>query len=170
MLISADSFETLDFPALMEVYVEGNLENGAYFWPEETPQRRMELAVEAFRDYLVNGFYGTAHGTYWIWVENGRYISSLRLEEHPEGLLLEALETRPDCRKLGHAKQLIMAVLDRLPEGTRVYSHVNRENTPSLATHESCGFSKALDYAVDPDGGICDYEVTMEVTVSRRTQ
>lgn len=169
MLISADSFDKLDFPALMEVYHEGNLENGAYFWPEEAPERQMELAVDAFREYLTDGFYGAAHGTYWIWVENGRYVSALRLEAHPDGLLLEALETRPDCRNKGWAKRLILAVLEQLPEGTRVYSHVDKENEPSLETHRSCGFSRALDYAVCSDGEICDYEVTMEVIVSRRT-
>lgn len=165
MLISADAFEKLNFSELMEVYVEGNVENGAYFWPEETPERQMELAVEKFRSYLQEGFYGTAHGTYWIWTEDGRYVSALRLEQHPEGLLMEALETRPDCRKKGYGKKLILAVLEQLPAGTRVYSHVNKENAPSLATHSSCGFSKAFDYAVGSDGEICDYEVTMEITV-----
>ena len=165
MLISAASFDELDFSQLMEVYIEGNEENAAYFWPEETPERQMALAVEKFRSYLVNDFYGTAHGTYYVWTEEGCYMSALRLEQHPEGLLMEALETRPDCRQMGHAKQLILAVLERLPEGTRVYSHVDKENMPSLAAHRSCGFSKALDYAVCSDGEICDYEVTMEVIV-----
>lgn len=167
MLISAARFDELDFPALMEVYSEGNMENGEYFWPEETPERRMELAEESFRNYLVDEFYGTAHGIYWIWTEKGRYVSALRLERHPDGLLLEALETRPDCRKMGYSKQLILAVLEQLPEGTRVYSHVDKENEPSLATHRSCGFSKSLDYAVSTDGEIYDHEVTMEVTVQR---
>lgn len=165
MLISADSFEKLDFSALMEVYVEGNVENGEYFWPGETPKRQMELAVEKFRSYLVNGFYGTAHGTYYIWTEEGRYVSALRLEAHEEGLLLEALETRPECRRMGCAKKLISAVLERLPMGTRVYSHVNKKNVPSLQTHLSCGFSKELDYAVCFDGSVYDWEVTMEITL-----
>ena len=160
-----DNFEKLDFPALMEVYAEGNLENGEYFWPEETPERRMALAKESFRDYLVNGFFGTAHGTYYVWTEEGRYLSALRLEEHENGLLLGALETRLDCRKLGYAKRLISAVLHRLPKGTRVYSHVSKGNEPSLATHLACGFVKELDHSVDQDGEICDDEVTMEVIV-----
>ena len=74
MLISADTFEKLDFPALMEIYVEGNVENGEYFWPEETPERQLELAVEKFRSYLVDGFYGTKHGIYWIWEESSRLL------------------------------------------------------------------------------------------------
>ncbi len=165
MLISANSFEKLDFSELMEVYVEGNVENGQCFWPEEAPERQMELAVEQFRSYLVDGFYGTAQGIYWVWTENGRYVSALRLEQHPDGLLLEALETRPDHRGMGYAKRLILEVLGQLPAGTRVYSRVDKENTPSLATHCSCGFSKVFDYAVGSDGEICDYEVTMEITV-----
>ena len=165
MIIVADSIEKLDFPRLMEVYLEGNAENGEYFWPEEEPERRIELAKESFRSYLVDGFYGTAHGTYYVWTEQGRYISALRLERHADGLLLEALETRPDCRRKGYGRKLILAVLEQLPQGTRVYSHVNKENQPSLAAHRSCGFSKALDYAVGSDGEICDWEVTMEIFV-----
>lgn len=165
MLISADSFEKLDFSALMEVYVEGNVENGAYFWPEETPERQMELAVEKFRSYLTDSFYGKAHGTYYAWTEKGHYVSALRLERHPEGLLMEALETCPACRRLGYAKKLIMAVLAQLPAGTRIYSHVHKENVPSLTTHQSCGFSKARDYVVCCDGTIRDDEVTMEIVL-----
>lgn len=163
MLISVDSFEKLDYSALFEVYIEGNKENGAYFWPEETPEKQMELAVEKFRSYLIEDFYGKAHGTYYIWKEAEGFVSALRLEQHPEGMLMEALETHPNHRRRGYAKKLIAAVLAQLPVGTRVYSHVNKRNTPSLATHQSCGFSKALDYAVCFDGTVCDHEVTMEI-------
>ena len=165
MLISADVFEQLDFSRLMEVYAEGNVENGRYFWPEETPERQMELAEEAFRTYLTKDFFGERHGTYYVWTEVERYVSALRLEEHPDGLLLEALETCPGYRKQGYGKKLIAAVLTRLPTGTRVYSHVHKENELSLITHRSCGFSQTLDYAVDSDGEICDWEVTMEIFV-----
>ena len=165
MLISADAFEQLDFSRLMEVYMEGNVENGQYFWPEETPERQMELAEEAFRSYLTEDFFGEKHGTYYVWTEEERYVSALRLEEHPDGLLLEALETCPGYRERGYGKRLIAAVLARLPAGTRVYSHVNKKNIPSLAIHKSCGFSRALDYAVTSDGEICDREVTMEIFV-----
>ena len=165
MLISADTFEKLDFPALMDIYVEGNVENGEYFWPEETPEHQLELAVEKFRSYLVDGFYGTKHGIYWIWEEGSRYISALRLEQHQDGLLMEALETRPDCRRMGYAKKLIQAVLNNLPEGTRVFSHVHKNNDPSLETHRSCGFTKALDYSICSDGSVYDREVTMEIVV-----
>ena len=165
MLITADAFENLDFSRLMKVYIEGNLENGQYFWPEETSERQMELAIEAFRSYLIEDFFGKRHGTYYVWMEEGVYVSALRLEEHPDGLLLEALETCPGCRKQGYGKRLIAAVLEQLPKGTRVYSHVGKENAPSLVTHKSCGFSVAQDYAVASDGEICDWEVTMEIFV-----
>ena len=163
MLILADSFEKLDFSALMDVYAEGNEENGVYFWPDEAPARRLELAQNEFRGYLLDGFFGTAKGTYCIWTEDGRYVSALRLEQHPEGMLMEALETHPIYRKRGYAKQLINAVAALFPAGTRIYSHVNKANTPSLVTHQSCGFRKALDYSVCFDGSVSDREVTMEI-------
>lgn len=165
MLIIAASLEKLNFSALMEVYIEGNAENGECFWPEETPERQMELALEKFRGYLTDDFYGKAHGTYYVWAEEGRYVSALRLEQHSEGLLMEALETHPEYRRRGYAKKLIEAVFAQLPSGTRVYSHVNKKNEPSLVTHQGCGFSKALDYVVCFDGSVSDRSVTMEIVL-----
>ncbi len=142
MLIRAERMAALDFPALMEVYRESSGENGAYFWPDEPPERQRALAEQRFETYLRDDFFGTARGSYYIWAEDGRYLAALRLEEHEDGLLLEALETRPDSRRRGCAKDLISAVLGLLPAGTRVYSHVNRRNVASLAAHRACGFSE----------------------------
>ena len=144
MLIRAERMAALDFPALMEVYRESNGENGAYFWPGEPPERQRALAEERFETYLRDDSFGRARGNYYIWAEDGRYLAALRLEEHGDGLLLEALETRPDSRRRGCAKELISAVLERLPPGTRVYSHVNRRNAASLAAHRACGFSEGV--------------------------
>ena len=142
MLTCAESMAALDFSALMEVYRESNEENGVYFWPNEPAERQRLLAEQNFETYLRDDFFGTAHGRYYLWTEDGRYLAALRLEEHEDGLLLEALETRPDSRRRGHAKALISAVLGLLPPGTRVYSHVNRRNGASLAAHRACGFSE----------------------------
>lgn len=165
MLICARTFQELDFGALMQVYLEGNRENGEDFYPEESPERQMELALRGFKNYLRDDFFSNKGSCYWIWSENGAYRSALRLEPYQDGLLLEALETHPEHRRKGFAKKLISAVLEQLPAGTRVYSHISKRNTPSLASHLSCGFHKLLDYSVDADGTICDHQVTMTVTV-----
>ena len=165
MLICVRTFQELDFDALMQVYLEGNRENGEDLYPEETPERQLELALRDFENYLRHDFFSNKDARYWIWSEDGVYLSALRLEPYEDGLLLEALETHPEYRCSGYAKKLICAVMKQLPAGTRVYSNISKRNTPSLVTHRACGFYKLLDYSVDTDGEQYDHQVTMTVTV-----
>lgn len=165
MLIQISTFEQLDFPRLMEVYIEGNRENAEYFYGKETPEKGLQLAVQDARDYLRNDFFQKAAAKYYIWQEAGEYVSALRLERYGDGLLLEALETRPDLRRRGYGRKLIAAVLAQLPQGTHLYSHVAKWNTPSLAIHNACGFSQHLNYSVESDGTISNDHVTFRVTV-----
>lgn len=164
MLKSFDHLEDLNFSLLMELYREGNEENGEYLYPEESPQRRLALAESDFRKYLSEDFFSCPNARYWIWCENGRYLSALRLEPFRDGLLLEALETHPDFRRLGHAKALLCAVLRQLPAGTTLYSEVSKKNAASLATHRACGFTKLQDYS-DFDGERSDRHVVLSTTV-----
>ena len=57
MLLIAKSLGGLSFPKLMEVYMEGNRENGADRYPGETPDRQLALAEEDFREYLSQVFF-----------------------------------------------------------------------------------------------------------------
>ena len=66
--------------------------------PDEPPERALHLAEEDSRRFL-EGFFQIPGAQYWIWEEEGRYVSCLRLKPDRDGLLLEALETRPDCRR-----------------------------------------------------------------------
>lgn len=160
MLICAKSLDELDFSALMGIYVEANDENGAELWPDEEPLLRRELAEQAFYAYLRDGFYGKSHGNYYVLKENGESLAALRLEAFLDGLLLEALETRPDSRRMGYAKKLVESVLAQLPLGTKVYSHVSKTNEASLATHRSCGFEIAYNYGLYANGERYDHQVT----------
>ena len=164
MLRTIHTMEELDISGWMEVYREGHEENGAYFYPDEPPERALHLAEEDSRRFL-EGFFQIPGAQYWIWEEEGRYVSCLRLKPDRDGLLLEALETRPDCRRRGFGKQLILSVLSHLPRGTRIYSEISKENLPSLAIHRVCGFSQVLDYGLQEDGSKADHCVTMGVTI-----
>ena len=168
MLICAGTFRELDFDSLIEVYLEGNRENGEDLYPDESQERQMELAKRDFESYLRENFYAQDNACYWLWSEDGVYRSALRLEPYQDGFLLEALETHPKHRRKGYAKKLISEVLERLPTGTRVYSHISKRNTPSLASHRSCGFYKLLDYCVDTNGERYDHQVTMTVPVNKQ--
>lgn len=153
MLIIAKRLGELSFPQLMEIYVEGNRENGADRYPEEPEYRQLELAEEDFRQYLAEDFFRQSGAFYTIWEENGQYVSALRLEPYRDGLLLEALETRPDQRRKGYAATLIQ-VVQNLPGVKKVYSHVSKRNAPSLGVHKKQGFRVVADHATYIDGSV----------------
>lgn len=159
MLTIARKHRELSFQDLMEIYREGNAENGRDLYPEETPERQLMLAEQDFYDYLCQVFFRTEGAVYLIWTEAGRYVSALRLEPYQDGLLLEALETAPDQRHKGYGKKLIQAALDQFGD-QKIYSHVHKGNVPSRRVHEACGFRKLLDHAVYADGSVLQNSVT----------
>lgn len=162
MLNFYDRLQDMDFAALMAIYVEGNQENAAERYPQEPAAYGIMLAEQDFYQYLRKCFFPAPGARYAVWVENGMYVSALRLEPYQDGLLLEALETKPEKRHNGYAKALIRAVLQQLKAqgGTPVYSHVSKRNIASIRTHESCGFRRILDYAVYADGSVLTGSVT----------
>ena len=159
MLYLADKLHKLNFTQLMAVYTEGNEKNGEELWPELSWEQQLLRAEQAFYQYLAEGFFPVSDAVYAIWVENGTYVSALRLEPYEDGLLLEALETAPQYRRRGYGEKLIRAVLGAFPR--RIYSHVSKKNIPSLAIHKKCGFVQVLDYAKYIDGSVARNAVTL---------
>lgn len=153
MICIAKSLQELDFCQLMEVYEEGNQENGMEFWPDLPQGQQILRAEQDFYQYLRECFFTTEGAVYALWEVDGAYVSALRLEPYQDGLLLEALETAPQHRRMGYASQLIRAVLEQVGE-QKVYSHVSKRNTASLRTHASCGFHRILEHAVYADGSV----------------
>lgn len=153
MLIITEKMNELSFGRLMELYAEENLNTGRIRWPEEPQWRQVALAEEEFREFLCQVFFRTAGARYLICEEQGWYVSALRLEPYRDGLLLEALETAPDCRRKGYASGLIQAAILVAAE-QKIYAHVDHHNAASLRTHEKCGFIKLLDYAAYIDGSV----------------
>lgn len=150
MLLLKTRLEDLNFRQLMDLYREGNLENAAYLWPDLPREAQISKAEQSFRDYLEQDFFAQENARYFIWEETGTYVSALRLEPYQDGLLLEALETKPDCRRQGYAVTLIEAVKAVVPE--KIYSHISKRNTASLKTHEKCGFQRISEEAVYRNG------------------
>ena len=160
MLIVARKLRELSFGKLMEVYQEGNLENGQIHYPDEPEDRQIALAEQDFYQYLKQVFFSVEGAVYCIWQDGGRYVSALRLEPYRDGLLLAALETHPQMRRKGYAAKLILEVMTYAKE-LSIYSHVSKKNTPSLRTHEKCGFKRILEYAVYADGSVNDRACTL---------
>jgi GNAT superfamily N-acetyltransferase len=153
MLLVARSIGELDFFRLMEVYIEGNSEKA------EDGLTLLE-AEQDFRQYLREDFFKVSGAAYYVWVEDGQYISALRLEPYKDGLLLEALETTPERRRMGYAGRLIRAVLEVEPRRP-IYAHVAKRNVASLKVHGRCGFRRLLEYATYIDGSVHDRACTM---------
>lgn len=164
MLLLAKKMNELSFGKLMMIYIDGNRENGRDLWPEESPDRQIALAEQDFYDYLDRTFFKIPGSYYAVWLKDDQYVSALRMEPYRDGFLLEALETAPKFRRRGYAKDLIHAVLTHMGTG-KVYSHIHKKNIPSLRTHQACGFTKILDYAVYADGSVLSSSVTMMIEI-----
>jgi len=159
MLQLATKLQELNVSQLMAVYEEGNRENGSILYPQLPEGQQILRAEQSFYEYLREGFFPVEGAVYALWVENGRYVSALRLEPYADGLLLEALETAPGQRRKGYAEKLIRAVLEQFPQ--KIYSHVSKKNTASLMVHQKCGFWQILDYAKYIDGSVLRTAVTL---------
>ncbi len=154
MLLQTNALKHLRFASLMEVYEEGNRENGLDQYPHLSRPEQILAAERDFYQYL-ELFFSTEGSRYLIWQLGGCYVSALRLEPYQDGLLLEALETKPSERRKGYAVELINAVIGSLNISEfPVYSHISKWNKASIRTHEKCGFERILDYCVYIDGSV----------------
>lgn len=164
MLTTYSSMHGLPFEELMAIYQEGNRENGAILAPFDTEARQIQLAERDFYEYLQGTFFKIPGVLYAIWWEGKKAVSALRLEPYRDGLLLEALETEPSQRGKGYGASLICAVQELLASRgfIRLYSHVNKQNQPSLRVHTHCGFQIAADYAVYVDGSVNSQTYTLK--------
>lgn len=153
MLILIKHLRQLRFGELMEVYGESVAANGGEFYPNLSANEQIIQAQQDFYAYLQKDFFCKEGDLYCIWEENGSYICALRLEQYQDGLLLEALETRPEYRRKGYAEKLIRAVQHQYCD-QKIYSHISHNNIPSLSVHRKCGFEKILDHARYVDGSV----------------
>lgn len=153
----------IDFGKLMDLYSEGNRENAEEKYQNDDLNIAILKVEQDFYQYLREVFFSTEGAYYAVWEERGVYLSALRLEPFADGLLLEALETHPEHRRKGCAKNLIEAVLNDLQYKNIhvVYSHINKKNIASLQTHISCGFQRISEQATYIDGSVTKTSCTM---------
>ena len=149
----------MSFRKLMMVYEEGNLENASLRYSAMDKNAAILQAEQDFYAYLRDCFFRSQGAFYAVWVENGNYVSALRMEPFFDGFLMEALETEPSHRRKGYASLLIRSVLKEMD--APVYSHVKKDNLASLRVHFSCGFDRVSDSAQLIDGTISDCYCTL---------
>lgn len=116
-------------------------------------------AEEQMLSYLRESFFSVRGAVCAMWVVDGQYKSALRFEPYKDGLLLTALETAPEERRKGYAKSLLQAILNQY--SVPVYSHIAKNNKPSLNLHLACGFEIDTDSAVLLDGTVTHNYCTM---------
>ena len=163
MIKIVDSINQLRFSELMDVYSEGNLENGKERYPNLPEDAQIRESESDFYNYLKDYFFPIRGAFYALWEVDHLYAAALRMEPYKDGWLLSALETAPDQRRRGYAGDLICEVIHYVSkfERTKIYSHVSKRNIASIATHEKCGFHIEKDYAVYLDGSVLRSSYTL---------
>ncbi len=165
------SFAQLDPDRLMAVYAEGNEENIDWFYPGAADRvQALRQVEERFLSYLRDEFFTVPGNSCWVLERDGQWLSALRLCPIREGLYyLEALETRPDCRRRGCAARLLNALIKELKTRGpfRLCDCVGLRNLASRRTHERCGFRAVSEPGFDwlrnePDEGTVGMEYRYE--------
>ena len=165
MLKIVKSLSELNKSQLLAVYAESTRKTGQMLYPNLSEAQQINFAEEDLVLYLREIFFRERDAFYAVWIDEGVYKSVLRIEPYRDGLLLHALETVPNARKMGYAYKLVMAVLEYLKtvKYQAVYSHVHKQNIPSLRLHKKCGFQQVSDSAVYIDGTVTQNSCTMMV-------
>ncbi len=163
MLEIFTSLQDFSFEKLMRVYEQSNALSGTGRYADLSPERQVQCAENDFYEYLHSTFFRLTGSLYCVWVEDGQYLSALRLEPFSDGYLLQALETAPMHRRKGIASQLVQGVLDYLAaiDPKTVYSHIHKRNKPSLLLHKKCGFRIVSDHAAFIDGTVSSDAYTL---------
>ena len=158
MLIKLTELQDTDISRLMAIYIEGNRENAAWFYPELPEAEGIRRAEQDFVTFLRADFFTRAGSVYYVWEEAGQWVAALRLERTADGYYLEALETRPDQRRKGYGAGLLRAACRDLErEGPiRMRDCVRKTNESSLRTHLAAGFCVDQDPAIEYPGGKID--------------
>lgn len=153
MLKVINRYDELDFRQLMDVYAQRNCEIGAALYPKTDRNIQLLYAEQDFFQFL-QSYFKIEDARYFIWAPDGRYMAALRIEPYLDGVLLEGLETAPKVRRKGVACALVSETIRYLETTScnMIYSHVSKDNTPSLALHYKCGFSLFAEDAVYIDG------------------
>ena len=155
MLKIIKSVSQLNIPQFLSVYAQST---------QGDPYKENDFVA-----YLQEDFFCQKDAFYAIWVVDELYRSALRLESYREGLLLQAVETKPDDRRKGFSYALLTCVLEHLRVSgyTGVYSHVAKNNRASLALHRKCGFVQISESARFIDGTVTQNSCTMYIDLKK---
>lgn len=143
MLIRIKKWDDVSERKLMDIYRESNTENADFFYPDMADKRNaLRKTEQGFLKFIRSEFLD-GKNCYMVLERDGIWVSALRLHWIKAGFYyMEALETHPDCRRMGNGSRLLSEVLNVLKkEGSfTVCDCVDKKNAASVSTHLKCGF------------------------------
>jgi RimJ/RimL family protein N-acetyltransferase len=162
MLKIYHSIRQLNMVQLRDVYAQSILSAEKQRFPSATEAKQMQRSIEDFYDY-VDFFLEDRYSFYAVWLVNDVYTAALRVERYRDGYLLSGLETAPGARGKGYATSIVRAVQEHLRQfaSYKLYSHVEKNNKPSLAVHHKCGFQRISEHAAYIDGSVSNNACTL---------
>lgn len=141
-------FRKLNMRSLLQVYEEEIQKQGAENYPQMDDNLRILESEQDTYSYF-KLFLSQSGSLCCIWNMEGEYVSALRVEHYLDGVLITGLATCPKYQKKGYAYKLMDSTIKYLHEcGTiKIYSHIRKDNIPSIKVHEKCGFVRIKDTA-----------------------
>ena len=139
----------LKYSPLMTLYAGDICAQAQVNYPNKPLNEGLMDAEQDFYAYMTQVFLKTEGAYLALW---GNYEAALRIEPYMDGYLLTGLTTAPYCRRQGYATSLLNAVVQLLPDHAQLYSHVEKQNLPSIAFHQRFGFKKLYSYGKMLDG------------------
>ena len=154
----------LNLPQLVDVYEESIYRQAREDHPDLSTQEGFFQSRDDLYNYLQYVFFTDQNAKYFLWEMNKQYVCALRVESYLDGLLVQAVETHPQHRRKGYAKQLLCAAKAQLfKDGFAcLYSHVEKTNGASLALHLCCGFTILKENARLADGSVSNRYYTLQ--------
>ena len=152
MLIAIKNISQISYRAIMDLYEQDLLQTAKESYPALSAPEALMEAEQDFYAYLADVFFQTPEACLYVWQQDGKWVSCLRVEPYADGFLVCGLTSALAYRRKGYARGLLEAVVAQMHKP--LYSHVEKSNFPSLALHEKCGFTRQLEYAQMLDGEV----------------
>lgn len=146
-LIFTDKASDVDLEKLMDIYEESNWENLSMAKSiigrnsdKFDKNYLYQVVRKSHKAYISDDFLKNHRNKLAVLIDEGEYLSALRLFYKGEYYLLEALETNPKYRRSGYGERLVREVIKLLDEGSVIKSEVAISNEKSLKLHKKVGF------------------------------
>lgn len=146
-LIFTDKASDVDLEKLMDIYEQSNWENLSMAKSiigknsDKFDENYLYQVVrKSHKAYISDDFLKNHRNKLAVLIDDGEYLSALRLFYKGDYYLLEALETNPKHRRSGYGERLVREVITLLDKGSVIKSEVAISNEKSLKLHKKVGY------------------------------